>query len=47
MVLNIKENPPTVLNFYRSGSSRESGQADFLIWKEYGREMEVVRIKRK
>lgn len=25
--------------FIRSGSSRESGQADFLVWKVYGREM--------
>ena len=44
MVLNIKGEPSDSSDLYiRSGSSRESGQADFLVWKTYGREMEVVK----
>lgn len=44
MVLNIKAEPSDSSNLHiRAGSSRESGDADFLVWKTYGREMEAIR----
>lgn len=44
MVMNIKAEPADSSSvFIRSGSSRQSGQADFIVWKTYGREMEAVR----
>lgn len=45
MVMNVKAEPADSSQlFIRSGSSRESGEADFLVWKTYGREMEAVRV---
>lgn len=42
MILDIKGQPADSSTFFiRSGDSRESGQADFIVWKTYGREMEV------
>lgn len=32
--------------FIRSGPSRESGQADFIVWKVYGREMEPPKVSK-
>src|SRR5690606_13778931 len=29
--------------FINTKSSKESGQADFIVWKEYGREMKSIR----
>lgn len=44
MVMNIKGEPADSSELsIRSGSSRESGEASFLVWKIYGREMELIR----
>ncbi len=45
MVMNIKNAEPADSSelSIRSGNSRESGQADFIVWKTYGREMELVK----
>ena len=40
MVMNIKGQPADSSSFFiRAGDSRESGQADFIVWKTYGKEM--------
>lgn len=44
MVMNIRGEPSDSSElFIRSSSGRESGQADFIVWKTYGREMEVIK----
>ena len=44
MIMNIKAEPADSSDLYiRSGASRESGQADFVVWKTYGREMEIIK----
>ncbi len=43
MRMDIKGEPADSSKlFIRSGPSRESGQADFIVWKVYGREMQPV-----
>lgn len=42
MVMNIKGQPADSSKFFiRSADGRESGQADFIVWKTYGTEMET------
>lgn len=41
MVMSVKGQPADSSQFYiRSGDSRQSGQADYIVWKTYGREMQ-------
>ena len=47
MVMSIKGEPTDSSNiFIPSGSSRESGDADFIVWKVYGKEMQAVHEKK-
>lgn len=44
MVMNIEGEPADSSSLYiNTRSGREGGQADFVVWKVYGREMEAVR----
>lgn len=44
MRLDVRGEPADSSKLYiRSQTGRESGQADFIVWKEYGREMKVHR----
>ena len=44
MHLDVRGEPADSSKLYiRSTTGRESGQADFIVWKQYGREMKVVR----
>lgn len=45
MQMDIRGEPADSSKLYiRSTSSRESGQADYIVWKVYGREMEPPRL---
>ena len=46
MRLDIRGEPADSSELYiRSQNSRVSGQADFIVWKQYGREMKVTRTE--
>ncbi|MBC7850076.1 MAG: translocation/assembly module TamB domain-containing protein [Chitinophagaceae bacterium] len=43
MMMNVKAEPADSSElFIRSGGTRESGLADFIVWKTYGREMDAL-----
>jgi hypothetical protein len=45
MVMNIKGQPADSSEFFlRSEDSRESGDADFIVWKTYGKEIETTEL---
>lgn len=47
MVMNIKGQPADSSKFFiRSADGRENGQADFIVWKTYGTEMETSVLSR-
>ncbi|WP_430897990.1 MULTISPECIES: translocation/assembly module TamB domain-containing protein [unclassified Paraflavitalea] len=48
MVMNIKGQPADSSSFFiRSEYGKESGQADFIVWKTYGKEMQERETSRK